>query len=156
MAKLYGELGWRMKRRDLESTKDYILKGISIAKQNAFKDELKVLYNNYGVLKQWNKEINSAIYYFDAGLKIKQELYDDFGIPYSLSNLAGAYLEKKNHEQASSLLKESIRLRKILQDSEGLDENFTQLPEVYYSDQNPDEALALFEKSTTIAQDKDY
>jgi signal transduction histidine kinase len=156
MAKLYGDLGWGMKRRDLQNAINYMQIGISIARKNAYKNQLKDLYNNYGVIKQWNNEVDSAVYYFQEGLKIKQEQNDEFGIPYSLSNLAGAYLAKMNHEKASSLLKESIRLRKILQDSVGLGENFTQLAEVYYSDQNLDEALELFKKSTTIAQNKDY
>lgn len=156
IAKLYGDLGWGMKRRDLKNAIDYMQKGISIARKNAYKNQLKDLYNNYGVIKQWNNEVDSAVYYFQEGLKIKQEQKDDFGIPYSLSNLAGAYLAKKNYEKAGSLLKESIRLRKILQDSVGLGENFTQLAEVYYSNQNLDKALELFKKSTTIAQDKDY
>lgn len=156
MAELYGEMGWRMKRRDLDNAMQYMQKGISIARDNAYKNELKNLYNNYGVLKQWNNEVDSAVYYFEAGLKIKQEQNDEFGIPYSLSNLAGAYLAKKDHETAGSLLKESIQLRIQLQDSVGLGENFTQLAEVYYSDKKLDLALDFFKKSTQIAIAKEY
>lgn len=64
MAKTFGALGWSMKQRDLDKGIAYMQKGISIAEENAYKDELKDLYNNYGVLKQWNKEIDSAVYYF--------------------------------------------------------------------------------------------
>lgn len=156
IAKLFGELGWRMKRRNLEKAINYMQKGISIARENNYKDELKDLYNNYGVLKQRNTEVDSAIYYFDQGLKIKQAQEDNFGIPYSLSNLAGAYLAKGDHEKASSLLKESIQLRIQLQDSVGLGENFTQLAEVYYSDKKPAKALELFKKSIVIAKNKEY
>lgn len=156
MAKLYGDMGWAMKRRDLKDAMGYMQKGISMARTYKFENELKDLYNNYGVLKQWHNEVDSAVYYFEAGLKIKQKQKDEFGIPYSLSNLAGAYLAKKDHETAGSLLKESIQLRIQLQDSVGLGENFTQLAEVYYSDQKLDLALELFKKSTQIAIDKEY
>jgi len=156
MAELYGGFGWVMKRRNLKNAMSYMQKGINIAQDNAFTNQLKDLYNNYGVLKQWNKEVDSAIYYFEEGLKIKRDTKDDFGIPYSLSNLAGAYLVKKEHQTASSLLKESIELRKVLKDSVGLGENFTQLAEVYYDEGKYDDALELFKKSVKIALDKEY
>ena len=156
MAKLYGELGYGMKPRDLENAMGYMQKGIAIASENNFEDELKDLYNNYGVLKQWNNEVDSAAYYFKKGLEIKRKLKDDFGIPYSLSNLAGAYLAMKEHKTASRLLKESIALRTKLQDSVGLGENFTQLAEVYYDQNNYEEALKLFKQSIGIAKIKEY
>jgi signal transduction histidine kinase len=156
MAELYGGFGWVMKRINLDDAIKYMQSGISIARENNFKNELKDLYNNYGVLKQWKNELDSAVYYFDAGLKIKRDLKDDFGVPYSLSNLAGAYLAKKEHERAAELLKESIELRRILQDSVGLGENFTQLAEVYYDEQKLEEALQLFKRSVRIAIDKEY
>jgi len=156
MARLYGDFGWIMKRRDLENAMSYMQKGIAMAREQKYKDELKNLYNNYGVLKQWNKEIDSAIYYFNAGLKIKQEQSDDFGIPYSLSNLAGAYLVKQDYNKATKLLKESISLRQQLQDSVGLGENFTQLAEVYFDEKKYEDALLLFKNSIQIAKIKDY
>ncbi len=155
-AQALGELGFRMKRRDLEKAMYYMQKGLKIAETNNFKSELKDLYNNYGVLKQWNKEIDSAIYYFKSGLDIKKQQDDRFGIPYSLSNLAGAYLKKNDYDKASSLLKESIQLRIQLEDSIGLGENYTQLAEVYYAEERFDEALNLFKKSTKIARLKEY
>jgi signal transduction histidine kinase len=156
IAELYGGFGWVMKRIDLDNAMQYMQSGITIARKNNFDNELKDLYNNYGVLKQWNKEIDSAIYYFKAGLDIKKEQNDKFGIPYSLSNLAGAYLGKEEHGKAESLLKESIQLRQELQDSVGLGENFTQLAEVYYDEKRYEEALELFKRSTKIAIDKEY
>lgn len=156
MAKLYGQLGYGMKRRDLIKAMGYMQKGIAIAQTNQFENELKDLYNNYGVLKQWNNELDSAAYYFEAGLNIKRKLKDDFGIPYSLSNLAGAYLAKENHQKAADLLEESIALRIKLEDSTGLGENFTQLAEVYYSNKQPEKALDLFKQSTQIAIQKEY
>jgi signal transduction histidine kinase len=156
MAELYGDFGWFSKRINLDAAIKYMQSGIAIARDNNFKDELKDLYNNYGVLKQWKNEVDSAVYYFNEGLKIKREQKDDFGIPYSLSNLAGAYLAKGEHDTASSLLKESIQLRTQLQDSVGLGENFTQLAEVYYDDGKLDEALPLFKQSIKIAVAKEY
>lgn len=156
MAQLYGQLGYGMKRRDLNKAMYYMQQGIKIAKDNNFNNELKDLYNNYGVLKQWNEEVDSAAYFFEEGLQIKRELKDDFGIPYSLSNLAGAYLVKKNHAKAIALLEESIDLRKKLGDSTGLGENFTQLAEVYYDNGEANKALELFKKSIKIASEKKY
>jgi signal transduction histidine kinase len=156
MSQAYGELGWRMKRRDLDLGMKYMQKAITIAEDISYEDKLKDLYNNYGVLKQWNQEIDSAVYYFRAGLKIKEQQNDEFGIPYSLSNLAGAYLVKENYTEAISLLRESIDLRVQLEDSIGLGENYTQLAEVYFANQKLDTALTYFKQSTEIARLKEY
>ncbi len=62
----------------------------------------------------------------------------------------------KEHNKASTLLKESIALRKTLQDSVGLGENLTQLAEVYYDEKRYEEAIKLFKASIKIAIDKEY
>lgn len=77
-------------------------------------------------------------------------------MPYSLSNLAGAYLVKENYNQAILLLQESVELRFQLNDSIGLSENYTQLAKVYYTNQQLDTALRLFKQSSDIARLKEY
>ncbi|MBY0488115.1 MAG: hypothetical protein K2P85_13160, partial [Flavobacteriaceae bacterium] len=48
----YGELGYRMKKRDLLKAQKYIQKGMNIAQKNNFQKPLLSIYNNYGVLKE--------------------------------------------------------------------------------------------------------
>lgn len=156
VAQKYGGLGWTMKRRDLPNAILYMQKGIRIAQKSNFEKSLKDLYNNYGVIKQWNGEIDSAAYYFEEGLKIKQKIGDDLGIPYSLSNLAGAYLVKKQHQKAKDLLTQSIRLREKLKDTLGLSENYTQLAEVYLDEKDYTKAIQLFKQSVPLAKKLDY
>src|SRR5690554_620946 len=88
VADYYAEMGYSMKYRDLKMALYYMQKGKAVAEANNFENELKDIYNNYGVLKEINKELDSAAFYFEKGLAIKQKLNDTIGIPYSWSNLA--------------------------------------------------------------------
>ena len=80
MARIYGEMGYQMKRRDLEKAAGFMQKGIFIAEKNKFEQELPALYNNYGVLKEMASEIDSARYYYQMGLDILVARKDSAGI----------------------------------------------------------------------------
>ncbi|HET8839086.1 MAG TPA: tetratricopeptide repeat protein, partial [Flavobacteriaceae bacterium] len=60
IASYYAGLGYTMKYLDFEKAEDYMQKGMAIAELNHFEDELKDIYNNYGVLKEINHELDSA------------------------------------------------------------------------------------------------
>lgn len=55
-AKAYAEYGYEMKRRNLKDAFQYMQKGLKLAEDNNFKHELKAIYDNYGYLKEMNKE----------------------------------------------------------------------------------------------------
>src|SRR5690606_24124594 len=72
VADYYAEMGYSMKYRDLKQALYYMQKGKAIAEANDFENELKDIYNNYGVLKEINQELDSAAIYFEKGLAIKK------------------------------------------------------------------------------------
>ena len=104
VADYYAEMGYTMKYRDLGKALYYMQKGKAIGEANNFENELKDIYNNYGVLKEINQELDSAIFYFEKGLLIKQKLNDTIGIPYSWSNLAGTYGLQENFFKSAGIL----------------------------------------------------
>ena len=89
----YGELGYQMKRRDFKKAQYFMQKGKKLAERYKDEDVLKDLYNNYGVLKEMNNELDSALYYYKKSLVIKEKQRDNFGIPYSESNIGGVYFQ---------------------------------------------------------------
>ena len=52
VARLYGELGYRMKKTDLAKAEFYMQKGMSIAENEALIKPLMGIYDNYGVIKE--------------------------------------------------------------------------------------------------------
>ena len=156
VASNYGELGYQMKRRDFQKAHFYMQKGIKLAEQYRDEDVLKNIYNNYGVLKEMNNELDSALYYYKKSLVIKERQGDDFGIPYSESNIGGIYFLKKDYKRALNQFEKSIDKRIELNDSIGISENITQIGEVYVNEEKYYKAIETFKRSNRIASVKEY
>ncbi len=152
----YGELGYQMKRRDLNKAQFYMQKGKRIAELTEDEEVLKNLYNNYGVLKEMNNELDSALYFYNKSLFIKEKQDDTFGIPYSVSNIGGVYFLKKDYSRALNYFENSIDKRIELRDSIGISENLTQIAEVYLEKAKYYKAIKSFKKSSLIAEKRNY
>jgi signal transduction histidine kinase len=156
VADYYAELGYSMKYRDLPKALSYMQKGKNIAEANNFKNELKDIYNNYGVLKEIQQELDSALFYFEKGLQIKQSLNDTIGIPYSWSNMAGVYGLQQNFSKSREYFNKALQQRLIWEDSTNVAENYTQLGEVFMAEKKWQEAIPLMHKSLPISIKKQY
>ena len=146
IANAYAELGYQMKRRNMDKAVFYMQKGKSLAEKNELDSELKNIYNNYGVLKEMKQELDSALFYYQKGLQIKEKQKDSLGIPYSLSNIGGAYLLMNNYNNAIEYLNLSMKYRLQLKDSIGLAENYTNLAEVYFEKKDYKKSLNISKK----------
>jgi signal transduction histidine kinase len=156
VANYYAAMGYSMKYRDLKQALYYMQKGKTVAEVNNFEDELKDIYNNYGVLKEINNELDSALIYFNKGLKIKYKLNDTIGIPYSWSNLAGVYGLQENFSKSREYFNKSLQQRLVWADFLGIAENYTQLGEVFMAEKKWKEAIPLMHKSLPISLKKQY
>ena len=156
VADYYAEMGYAMKYRDLQNALYYMQMGINIAEANNFENELKDIYNNYGVLKELNNELDSALFYFNKGLQIKIKLNDTIGIPYSLSNIAGVYGLKENFIKSREYLNRSLNQRLKWADSLGIAENYTQLGEVFMVEEKWKDAVVMMHRSLPISISKHY
>lgn len=156
VASYYAEMGYSMKYRDLKQALYYMQKGKAVAEANDFENELKDIYNNYGVLKEINNELDSALFYFEKGLEIKIKLNDTIGIPYSWSNMAGAYGLQENFSKSREYFNKSLQQRLVWADSLGIAENYTQLGEVFMAEKKWNYAIPLMHKSLPISLKKQY
>jgi signal transduction histidine kinase len=156
VAVMYAGMGYAIKYSDYEKGLYYMQKGKAVAENNNLQNELKDIYNNYGVLKEINNELDSALYYYNKGLDIKIAQKNTFDIPYSLSNIAGVYGLQKKYEDAKTLYREAIKARIALNDSIGLAENYTQIGEVYQAEKKYLEAITFIKKSLPISIAKEY
>ena len=156
VADYYAEMGYSMKYRDLKQALFYMQKGKAIAETNNFENELKDIYNNYGVLKEINTELDSALFYYDKGLKMKMKLNDTIGIPYSWSNMAGVYGLQENFSRSREYFNKSLQQRLVWADSLGIAENYTQLGEVFMAEKKWKEAIPFMHKSLPISLKKQY
>lgn len=152
----YGEVGYRMKTRNIQKAQRFMQKGKIIAEQRRLQKPLLSIYNNYGVLKEMNKEYDSALYFYQLGLRLKEKTNDSLGIPYSLNNIAGLYVILKKFDPAKVLYDRALAIRTRLHDQVGIAENYTYLGDMYAAQNDYQTAISWYEKSLKNAQQFHY
>ena len=152
----WGELGYRMKKRNLEKAIFYMQKAKYIAEKNNLRKPLLSIYNNYGVLKEMKVEYDSALFYYNKGLALKERIKDQVGIPYSLNNIAGVFVLRKQYDQAEDNYKKALEIRKKIKDTVGIAENYSYLGELYLSKDDCKKAIDFYKNSLEITDKYKY
>ena len=156
VANAHGELGYGMKRRDLEKAQYYMQKGLEMAKSKHLDTILSRIYNNYGVIKEFKNELDSAKIFYEKGLKLVEDINYTEGLPYSYSNLGGIYGQLKLYDSARYFFDKARDIRTKLQDKKGIAENFTQIGEIYLAEKDYESAIANFKNALPMAKEEDY
>jgi len=152
----FGELGYRMKKRDLLKAQKYLQKGMSIAQKNNLQKPLLSIYNNYGVLKEMQNQLDSALFFYDKGLKIKEQIKDSLGIPYSLNNIAGVYLIRKQYGKAKINYQKALDIRQKLNDQTGISENLSYFGDLYLAQKEYNKAINFYQQTADNTLKSNY
>ncbi len=155
-ANLYGEIGYGMKREDIDKAQYYMNKGIKMAEAGNYLEVLDRTYNNYGVIKEMKGQLDSAQYFYEKGLKIVQERNYTEGLPYSYSNLAGVFGQQGKYDLAREYFGKAKSIREEINDRKGIAENLTQIGEVYLAEGKQREAISNFKQSLPLAISEEY
>lgn len=150
LSALYGEMGYQMKRRDIEKSRFYMKKGISIAEAHKLSERLSGLYDNYGVVLQMSHVQDSALFFYNKALSIKKSLNDTHGIPFTLNHLASVYTEKKEFVKAKEYLQQSDRYRAKEIGGYGRIVNLLVWGDLFLAMGQLDSAATNFSKATTM------
>lgn len=152
----YGGLGYSMKRRNMTNALYYMQKGKSLAESHNLEQPLLSIYNNYGVLKEMQYELDSALYFYKKGLVLKERLNDSLGIPYSLNNIGGIYAMKGDFEAAKKLYDQALKIRILKKDQIGIAENYTCLGDLYRMKNEYGKSNENYQKSLAISLKSQY
>lgn len=153
---MYGELGYQMKRRDLSKANDLMRKGIGVLEILGAPEPLAKIYDNYGVLKEMNNQLDSANFFYRKALSIKYSMRDSLGIPYSLNNICMLYMLKNSIDSAVWYLNESTKIRQKRGDAIGLAENYGYFGQIYSSVGQFDSGISYLQQSLAIARKYHY
>lgn len=149
LALAYGEFGYQIKRRNLKKAIEYMRMGISIAEKHNYKYELSSMYNNFGVLQEMNNNLDSTGFYYRKALKLKLEVGDVEGIPYTLNDLSGFEAMRGNFNEAFKLLRQSDEYRKKEKADYGRLDNLVRWGDTYFQKGDIDSALAKYSRAIT-------
>lgn len=146
----YAELGYGYKRISLKKGFEYMRSGIQLLE--SIKDSIGMsnAYNNFGVLHEMNNEPDSAFFYYNASLAIKNNMKDSLGIPYSLENIANIQIAKKLYDQAEKNLYQALDYRLINLDQQGLLGNYINLAELYAHKNDLNKSIDYFHTALQI------
>ena len=150
----YGELGFRMKKRNINKALYYMQKAKLIAEENNFQKPLLSIYNNYGVLKEIQNQNDSALLFYNKGLVLKQKINDSVGLPYSMNNIAGIFVKQKKYEEAKKEYDKALKIRIALKDEIGIAENYNYLGDLFSSQKNYAKAIDYYK--LTLEKAKKY
>lgn len=152
LADTYGEFGYQLKRNDMQRANYFLRAGITISENNHLGFTLAKLYDNYGVIKEMENFLDSAMIYYNKALNIKEAKKDIIGIPYSLNKIAGIYLIKKNYSKAFEFLKKSDSFRWKEVGDFGKTENLIMYGDVYSQMGNLDSAISKYSAGLKLAR----
>ena len=152
----YGELGYRLKKRDLAKAQQYMVQGMQIAEKNNLQQPLLSIYNNYGVIKEMQNQLDSALYFYNKGLHLKEQRKDTFGMPFSLNNIGGAYLIKKDFKNAEIYFGKALKIRLKLKDEVGIAENLSYFGDLYFTQKNYTKAIDFYNQTRDKSKTYNY
>lgn len=71
---------------------------------------MSVIYNNLGMIKRVEMDFESAIYFFDQAVRLRQQNNDQFGVLHSRIYVAETFLQQNKPEMAITLLNDILYL----------------------------------------------
>jgi len=157
LANAYGEYGYQMKRRELQKANQYMLKGIQIAEKNKVsKVTIAKLYDNFGVIKEMEDKLDSALILYNKALKIKYELNDSAGIPFSLNKIANAKALQGKFKEAYKILNQSDKFRKKEAGDFGKADNLAYYGDFFSMEGKIDSAIKYYQSSLDLSLKNGY
>ena len=150
------EMGFSMKRRNMQQAQNYMQRGMRMAQSGKYNYRLAGIYDNYGVLKEMQNQLDSAFLFYNKSLDLKYKLADSVGIPYSLSNIAGIYVMRKQFEQAVPYYQKAVAIRQARKDKIGLTETYGNMAWMYRESGQNEKAVELYNKGIDLALESGY
>jgi signal transduction histidine kinase len=146
-----------MKRRELQKANQYMHKGIQIAEKNKVsKVTIAKLYDNFGVIKEMEGKLDSALILYNKALKIKYELNDSAGIPFSLNKIANAKALQGKFKEAYKILNQSDKFRKKEAGDFGKADNLAYYGDFFSMEGKIDSAIKYYQSSLDLSLKNGY
>lgn len=156
LIKTYGEYGYQLKRRNMTQASAYMNKAIKLGKVHLKEADLNGIYDNYGVLKEMQTDLDSALYFYEKALHFKMLIKDEVAIPYSLNKIAMVKIMQQKFPEAKQLLDKAYALRMKHDDKVGIAENLNFYGHFFKSTGENKKAIDYFNKALEASKAHDY
>jgi len=151
---VYCALGYQIKRRDMQKANEYMRLGIStLENQQSNSDALEAGYNNYGVLKEMENQLDSANHFYQLAYNMALARNDSIALPYCINHLAGVELLRENYAAAKSLFDEAYRIRNKRGEEYGILENLIFYGDLFKAQGQTDSATFYYQTAINLSYD---
>lgn len=154
---LYLEVGWRLKYRDLSKAIMYMNKGLAVLKKH-FPNSLKFIggYNNYGVLKLYKNQLDSAKFYHNKSLILAKATNDSISIPFAYTHMAQVYLKQQKFDIARKYLDSSFNIRQKRNDIYGITDTYLYYGDLFFEQRKFNKAINNFNLGYELSKKNNY
>jgi signal transduction histidine kinase len=133
-----------------------VRKGLYNAEKINHKDLIADGYNRLGYAFEIRSANDSALVYYQKGLKINQIVNNKLGTSYALESIAGILNKQKRYNDALRYLRQSLALRVGLKDKFAQSISLINLGETYRSLKNTDSAIFYGKAASAMAQEVQF
>ena len=157
VANSYLELGWRLKYRDLDKAFLHMRKGLEILEEK-IPSSWRLIggYNNFGVLQQYKKELDSALYFHKKSLKLAVTTNDSIGIPFAQTHIGQVYFKQHQFNLAKKYLDSALNIRKKRNDIYGITDSNLYLGDLYFAKKEFKKSNTFFKIGYQLSKENNY
>ena len=157
VANSYLELGWKLKYRDLNKAFFYMQKGLKILEKD-IPDSWRLIggYNNFGVLHQYKKQLDSALYFHKKSLQLSIISSDSIGIPFAQTHIGEVYLKKQQFKLAKKYLDSALQIRQKRNDIYGITDSNLYLGDLFFAKKEFKKANYYFKTGYKLSKNNNY
>lgn len=149
-------LAYNMKRRDLSAAFEMMRQGMTKLEEADARKDLASYTNSFGVLFEMRGDMDSAYYFYDRSLRLKREVGDSLGIPFSMNCLGTVEHMRGNFIESERWFVQAMEERRSRGDAFGVAEEHLYFGELYEAWGKRPEAIAAYEAALTATTTVDY
>jgi signal transduction histidine kinase len=157
VANSYLELGWKLKYRNLNNAFFYMRKGLGIL-ENEIPTSWRLIggYNNFGVLHQYKKQLDSALYFHKKSLNLAVISNDSIGIPFAQTHIGEVFFKQKIFKLAKKYLDSALFIREKRNDIYGITDTNLYLGDLYFAKKEFKKANNYFKSGYNLSKKNGY
>ncbi|MBK8500202.1 MAG: sensor histidine kinase [Flavobacteriales bacterium] len=149
-------LAYNMKRRDLATAFEIMRQGIGKLEEADAREWLASHTNSFGVLYEMRGDLDSAYYCYARSLRIKREVGDSLGVPFSMNCLGTVEHLRGNFIESERWFRQAMEERRSRGDAFGVAEEHLYFGELYEAWGRRSDAIAAYEAALSATTALDY
>lgn len=114
------------------------------------------IYNNLGMLHQYQADFSEALKYHRAALKVRQEIGDSLGVSASYNSIGSILFEQGNFEESLQNHFNALSIRKEIGDKRYIAESYNNIGADYREQGKLEEAIKNYKLAFDLLQEVGY